>query len=94
VDIQWFPFLSAIGIFCGEGTPSNVGGEYSDIGTGIPAAGNVHEVAREMAPDVRVIYVDNDPTSRTATDFHSQDAVSHGTRVYQRAAPGRCPSLG
>jgi hypothetical protein len=32
-----------------------------DIGTGIPAAGNVHEVAREMAPDVRVIYVDNDP---------------------------------
>jgi hypothetical protein len=32
-----------------------------DIGTGIPAAGNVHEVTREMAPDVRVIYVDNDP---------------------------------
>lgn len=32
-----------------------------DVGTGIPAAGNVHEVAREIAPDVRVIYVDNDP---------------------------------
>ena len=32
-----------------------------DIGTGIPAAGNVHEVAQQSAPDVRVIYVDNDP---------------------------------
>jgi hypothetical protein len=32
-----------------------------DIGTGIPAAGNVHEVARQQAPDVRVAYVDNDP---------------------------------
>lgn len=32
-----------------------------DIGTGIPAAGNVHEVAQQIAPDVRVAYVDNDP---------------------------------
>jgi S-adenosyl methyltransferase len=32
-----------------------------DIGTGIPAAGNVHEVATQVAPDARVVYVDNDP---------------------------------
>lgn len=32
-----------------------------DIGTGIPAAGNVHEVAQQITPDVRVAYVDNDP---------------------------------
>jgi hypothetical protein len=32
-----------------------------DVGTGIPAAGNVHEVAQEIAPDVRVVYVGNDP---------------------------------
>jgi hypothetical protein len=32
-----------------------------DIGTGIPAAGNVHEVAGGIAPDTRVVYVDNDP---------------------------------
>lgn len=32
-----------------------------DIGTGIPTAGNVHEVARQVAPGVRVVYVDNDP---------------------------------
>jgi hypothetical protein len=32
-----------------------------DVGTGIPAAGNVHEVARQARPGVRVAYVDNDP---------------------------------
>jgi hypothetical protein len=32
-----------------------------DIGTGIPSAGNVHEVAAEVAPGTRVVYVDNDP---------------------------------
>ncbi len=32
-----------------------------DIGTGIPAAGNVHEVAAQAAPGTRVAYVDNDP---------------------------------
>jgi hypothetical protein len=32
-----------------------------DIGTGIPSAGNVHEVAAEIAPETRVVYVDNDP---------------------------------
>ena len=32
-----------------------------DIGTGIPAAGNVHQVAGEVAEGTRVVYVDNDP---------------------------------
>jgi hypothetical protein len=32
-----------------------------DIGTGIPSADTVHEVARSIAPDTRVVYVDNDP---------------------------------
>ncbi|GGL93803.1 hypothetical protein GCM10010129_42130 [Streptomyces fumigatiscleroticus] len=32
-----------------------------DIGTGLPTSPNVHEIAREVAPDVRVAYVDNDP---------------------------------
>jgi hypothetical protein len=35
--------------------------QFIDIGTGIPAAGNVHEVAAQVAPDARVVYVDNDP---------------------------------
>jgi S-adenosyl methyltransferase len=32
-----------------------------DIGTGLPSEGNVHEVAQECDPDVRVVYVDHDP---------------------------------
>jgi hypothetical protein len=35
--------------------------QFIDIGTGIPSAGNVHEVAGRGAPDTRVVYVDNDP---------------------------------
>jgi len=32
-----------------------------DIGSGLPTAGNVHEIAHEVQPDVRVVYVDKDP---------------------------------
>jgi SAM-dependent methyltransferase len=35
--------------------------QFLDIGTGIPSAGNVHEVAQGIAPEARVLYVDNDP---------------------------------
>ena len=31
-----------------------------DIGTGIPTAGNVHQVAGQIAPETRVVYADND----------------------------------
>ncbi|MFN8081069.1 MAG: SAM-dependent methyltransferase [Kineosporiaceae bacterium] len=35
--------------------------QFLDIGTGIPTADNVHEVAQSLAPECRVLYVDNDP---------------------------------
>jgi S-adenosyl methyltransferase len=35
--------------------------QFLDIGTGIPSANNTHEVAQRVAPDSRVVYVDNDP---------------------------------
>ena len=35
--------------------------QFLDIGTGIPTAGNTHEVAQAVAPDARVVYVDYDP---------------------------------
>jgi hypothetical protein len=35
--------------------------QFLDIGTGLPSAGNTHEVAQEVAPESRVVYVDNDP---------------------------------
>jgi S-adenosyl methyltransferase len=35
--------------------------QFLDIGTGIPTAGNTHEVAQAIAPESRVVYVDYDP---------------------------------
>jgi S-adenosyl methyltransferase len=35
--------------------------QFLDIGTGIPTAGNTHEVAQEIAPESQVVYVDYDP---------------------------------
>ena len=35
--------------------------QFLDIGTGLPAAGSVHEVAQAIAPQSRVVYADNDP---------------------------------
>jgi hypothetical protein len=35
--------------------------QFLDIGTGLPSANNVHEVAQDLAPSCRVVYVDNDP---------------------------------
>jgi hypothetical protein len=35
--------------------------QFLDIGTGIPTSPNVHEIAQAVAPDARVVYVDNDP---------------------------------
>jgi S-adenosyl methyltransferase len=35
--------------------------QFLDIGTGIPSANNTHQVAQSVAPDARVVYVDNDP---------------------------------
>jgi S-adenosyl methyltransferase len=32
-----------------------------DIGTGLPAADNAHDVAQSAAPDSRIVYVDHDP---------------------------------
>ena len=53
-------------------------GQFIDIGAGLPAPGNVHQVAREQGPLARVAYVDNDPV-----------VVSHA-RALLCAAPGIC----
>jgi O-methyltransferase involved in polyketide biosynthesis len=39
--------------------------QFLDIGTGLPTAGNTHEVAQSAAPGCRVVYVDNDPVVLT-----------------------------
>jgi hypothetical protein len=35
--------------------------QFLDIGTGLPTAENTHEVAQAIAPESRIVYVDNDP---------------------------------
>ncbi|HET6751773.1 MAG TPA: SAM-dependent methyltransferase, partial [Actinomycetes bacterium] len=35
--------------------------QFLDIGTGLPTANNTHQVAQAVAPECRVVYVDNDP---------------------------------
>jgi hypothetical protein len=71
--------------------------QFLDIGTGIPTAGNTHEVAQEMAPDCRVVYVDYDPvvlaharalltsTTEGVTDYVDSD-LRDVTRVLTAAA--------
>ena len=35
--------------------------QFLDVGTGLPTAGNTHEVAQAIAPETRIVYTDNDP---------------------------------
>jgi hypothetical protein len=64
--------------------------QFLDIGTGIPASDNTHEVAQYLAPQSRVVYVDNDPvvlaharalltsTAEGATDYLDADMRKPG----------------
>jgi hypothetical protein len=35
--------------------------QFLDIGSGLPTTDNTHQIAQRVAPEVRVVYVDNDP---------------------------------
>lgn len=37
--------------------------QFLDVGSGIPTAGHVHEIAQRSAPEARVVYVDVDPVA-------------------------------
>jgi len=72
--------------------------QFLDIGTGLPTANNTHEVAQRVAPESRVVYVDNDPLVLTharalligspegATDYIDADARDVGTILRGAAA--------
>jgi len=71
--------------------------QFLDIGTGIPTAGNTHQVAQAIAPQSRVVYVDYDPvvlaharalltsTGEGATEYIDADLRDTGT-ILERAA--------
>jgi hypothetical protein len=49
--------IQAVTLFAGEAGIR----QFLDIGTGLPTADNTHEVAQRVAPESRIVYVDNDP---------------------------------
>jgi SAM-dependent methyltransferase len=51
--------------------------QFLDLGSGIPTAGNVHEIAQRFAPAARVAYVDIDPIAVA----HSRTVVAGDDRV-------------
>jgi S-adenosyl methyltransferase len=53
--------------------------QFLDIGTGIPTANNTHEVAQAVAPDSRIVYVDNDPV-----------VLLHAQALLKSTADGKC----
>ena len=71
--------------------------QFLDIGTGLPTADNTHEVAQAIAPDSRIVYVDNDPivlaharalltsTPEGATAYVQADARDSGTILAEAA---------
>jgi O-methyltransferase involved in polyketide biosynthesis len=71
--------------------------QFLDIGTGLPTANNTHEIAQAVAPESRIVYIDNDPiilvharalltsTPQGATDYVQADLREPGM-ILQEAA--------
>ncbi len=71
--------------------------QFLDIGTGLPTANNTHQVAQAVAPECRIVYVDNDPlvlaharalltsSPEGATDYIDAD-LRDPDRILQAAA--------
>jgi hypothetical protein len=47
--------------------------QFLDLGSGIPTAGNVHEIAQKTNPSARVVYVDNEPVAVAHADLLLED---------------------
>jgi hypothetical protein len=56
--------------------------QFLDLGTGLPVANNTHEVAQSLAPQTRVVYVDNDPM-----------VLAHARALLTSAPEGACAYL-
>ncbi|NUR85472.1 MAG: SAM-dependent methyltransferase [Nonomuraea sp.] len=61
--------------------------QFLDLGSGLPAAENVHEVAHRFAPDARVVYVDADPV----VCAHGRALLADPERVAMVEADARDP---
>jgi len=71
--------------------------QFLDIGTGLPTANNTHEIAQAVAPESRIVYIDNDPiilvharalltsTPQGATDYVQADLREPDTILREAA---------
>jgi hypothetical protein len=71
--------------------------QFLDVGTGLPTVDNTHEVAQRVAPQSRIVYVDNDPlvlaharalltsTPEGATDFVDANLADSATILREAA---------
>jgi SAM-dependent methyltransferase len=62
--------------------------QFIDLGGGLPTRTNVHEMAQAVAPDARVVYVDNDPVVWS----HGEALLAHGDQVAMVQADLREPA--
>ena len=53
--------------------------QFLDVGTGLPTVDNTHEVAQRVAPECRIVYVDNDPL-----------VLAHARALLTSSAEGAC----
>src|SRR5215831_2934812 len=53
--------------------------QFLDIGSGLPAPDNTHEVAQAIAPSCRIVYVDNDPL-----------VLTYARALLTSSGPGSC----
>ncbi|MFI7024676.1 SAM-dependent methyltransferase [Micromonospora sp. NPDC049900] len=56
--------------------------QFLDIGTGLPTMQNTHEVAQAVAPDARIVYVDNDPMVLVHARALLSSTTSEGVTTY------------
>src|SRR5215213_11358434 len=63
--------------------------QFLDLGSGIPTVGNVHEVAQQINPSARVVYVDNEPVAVT----HSRTILQGNPRATVIQADLRKPEV-
>jgi len=56
--------------------------QFLDIGTGLPTVDNTHEVAQRIAPESKIVYVDNDPM-----------VLTHARALLTSSPKGRCDYL-
>jgi len=62
--------------------------QFLDIGSGLPNSGNVHEIAQEVNPSARVVYVDNDPVVL----LHARALLARAPTVAVVTADARRPA--